>query len=190
MTLSKSSSSDPEALGSLRIQNTVNNPNTDELVDLFFSMEQQQLDLEETADWKKDNMEYDLRSTEWIVEKVKADNVYAQNLYASMCNRDFVKNDVWPILTDKRWGCSWRHAGGIIADMQEIGDYINWYCSGIIDLHEIDEKLDNLGNPLNEDEKKKMLELKAHVPEGVVTDEIRKDLLQLGWIVLNDIENE
>jgi len=135
-------------------------------------------------------MEYDLRSTEWIVEKVKADNVYAQNLYASMCNRDFVKNDVWPILTDKRWGCSWRHAGSIIADMQEIGDYINWYCSGIIDLHEIDEKLNNLGNPLNEDEKKKMLELKAHVPEGVVTDEIRKDLLQLGWIVLNDIENE
>jgi hypothetical protein len=107
-----------------------------------------------------------------------------------MCNRDFVKNDVWPILTDKRWSCSWRHAGSIIADMQEVGDYINWYCSGIIDQHEIDEKLDNLGNPLSEHEKKKMLELKAHVPEGVVTDEIRKDLLQLGWIVLNDIENE
>jgi hypothetical protein len=31
-----------------------------------------------------------------------------------------------------------------------------------------------------------MLELKAHVAESVVTDEIREDLLKLGWIVIAD----
>ena len=90
-------------------------------------------------EWQKDNMEYDLRSTQWIVDKVKTNEVYAQHLYASMCNNDFTKNDVWPILTEKRWSCSWRHAGGIIADMQEKGDYIDWYCSGIRDSKILDD---------------------------------------------------
>ena len=95
-------------------------------IQMFKTWQQQKLELEETNEWKTDNMEYDLRSTQWIIDKVKSDDVYAQHLYASMCNNDFTKNDVWPILTEKRWGASWRHAGGIIADMQEKGDYIDW----------------------------------------------------------------
>ena len=124
-------------------------------------------------EWQKDNMEYDLRSTQWIVNKVKTNEVYAQHLYASMCNNDFTKNDVWPILTEKRWSCSWRHAGGIIADMREEGDYIDWYCSGIRRDYNGDEK-----DPFPE-----------FVPEGTVTEEIRKDLGKLGWIVI-DQNNE
>jgi len=85
---------------------------------------------------KQDDLEYDLRSTEWVIEKVKADKVYAQHLYAAMCNNDFMRNEVWPILTEKKWSCSWRHAGGIIADMRGEGDYIDWYCSGIVDADE------------------------------------------------------
>ena len=54
----------------------------------------QALELEESDEWKKDNMEYDLRSTQWIIDKVKNDDVYAQHLYASICNNDFTKNDV------------------------------------------------------------------------------------------------
>lgn len=113
-----------------------------------------------------DNMEYDLLTTHWILEKVRNDQVYAQNLYAAMCNTDFVKNDVWPILSDKRWSCSWRYAGGIIADMRQEGDYIDWYCSGIRD--------------------KDGTEKDKFVGEGYVTDEIRTDLLKLGWIVVDD----
>ena len=75
-------------------------------IQVFKSWQQQQLELEETNEWKKDNMEYDLRSTQWIIDKVKVDDVYAQHLYASMCNNDFTKNDVWPILTEKKWSCS------------------------------------------------------------------------------------
>jgi hypothetical protein len=114
--------------------------------------------------WQKDNMEYDLRSTLWICDKVKASDNYAQNLYAAMCNMQFVKNDIWPLLKDQRWSASWRHAGGIVADMREQGDYIDWYCSGI--QGEPDEDWVDLG----------------HVPEGTVTDEIREDLFRLGWI--------
>ena len=136
--------------------------------------------------WQKDNMEYDLRSTQWIIDKVKNDEVYAQHLYASMCNNDFTKNDVWPILTDKRWSCSWRHAGGIIADMQEKGDYIDWYCSGIRDAKILD---DDEFSALTKEQQESYIQGKQFVPESCVTDEIRQDLLKLGWIVI-DSESE
>ena len=129
--------------------------------------EQDEANLED-PEWQKDNMEYDLRSTEWICLKVKASESYAQNLYAAMCNNDFQKLAVIPILQDQRWSCSWRSAGGIIADMRQQGDYIDWYCSGI----------------MNDDH-----EPEGYVPESVVTIEIREDLKQLGWIVV-DQNNE
>ena len=116
--------------------------------------------------WQKNNMEHDLRSTEWICDKVKASESYAQNLYAAMCNMQFQRQEVWPVLKNDRWSCSWRHSGGIIADMQEKGDYINWYCSGIGD---------GLGNG-DEDR------VKGYVSEGTVTEEIAQDLLKLGWV--------
>ena len=134
-------------------------------------------------EWQKDNMEYDLRSTQWIIDKVKGDEVYAQHLYASMCNNDFTKNDVWPILTEKRWSCSWRHAGGIIADMQEKGDYIDWYCSGIRDSKILN---DEEFNALTKEQQEGYIQGKKFVPESCVTDEIREDLLKLGWIVVED----
>jgi len=124
------------------------------------AQEQDEANLADPA-WQKDNMEYDLRSTKWICNKVKASDSYAQNLYAAMCNMQFVKNAVWPLLRDQRWSASWRHAGGIVADMREEGDYIDWYCSGII---------------------QDGVDPKGSVPESTITDEIRADLFQLGWI--------
>lgn len=131
--------------------------------------------------WQKDNLEYDLRSTEWILKKVRGDEVYAQNLYAAMCNNEFIKREMWHILAEKKWGCSWRSAGGIVADMREKGDYIDWYCSGI--RH--DGYQDDPAEPTLEQEtfRKK---LAAYVPESVVTDEIDKDLYDLGWLVVTD----
>ena len=137
---------------------------SEDYINLFKSWREQ--DQERMADpaWQKDNMEYDLRSTKWICDKVKSNKTYAQNLYAAMCNMEFVKNEVWPLLKNQRWSASWRSAGGIVADMREEGDYIDWYCSGI--QGEPDEDWVDLG----------------HVSEGNVTDEIREDLLRLGWI--------
>lgn len=124
---------------------------------------------EADPEWKKNNLEYDLRSTEWICNKAKASETYAQNLYAAMCNQDWQKNDIWPLLKGQTYSCSWRYAGGIVADMCEAGDYIDWYCSGIRGGDEPDA----IDIPY---------EQKKFVPEGTVTDEICEDLFKLGWI--------
>lgn len=160
--------------------------NAEAMIDFYKSFEDQRRELEATDEWKVDNMEYDLRSTKWICDKAKANEAYAQNLYAAMCNNEFVKNDVWPILTDKRWSVSWRSAGGIVANMVESGDYIDWYCSGI-------------RNELSEDEYQSMSSIDQEryfyyknnfVSESHVTNEIREDLLKLGWIIVDDPDNK
>jgi hypothetical protein len=78
-----------------------------------------------------------------------------------------------PILKEQKWSCSWRYAGGIIADMRQEGDYIDWYCSGIGD---------GLGNGDKD-------RVKGYVSEGVVTEEIKADLLKVGWIVIEENED-
>ena len=129
------------------------------------------------------NMEYDLLTTDWILEKVRNDEAYAQNLYASMCNTDFVRNDVWPLLKGEKWSCSWRYAGGIIADMCQEGDYIDWYCSGIRDIGVF---APDDGKALTDEQRKRMEIVEKFVGEGYVTDEIRSDLLKMGWVVIDD----
>ena len=157
---------------------------SEDYLNIYKSAKQQDEENIANPDWQKDNMEYDLRSTQWIIDKAK-DDAYAQNLYAAMCNNDFTKNDVWPILTEKRWSCSWRHAGGIIADMQEKGDYIDWYCSGIRDSKILD---DDEFRALTKEQQEAYIQGKKSVPESCVTDEIREDLLKLGWIVIDETE--
>ena len=154
---------------------------SEDYLELFKSARQR--DEENMADpkWQKDNLEYDLRSTDWILEKARGDDVYAQNLYAAMCNNEFVKREMWPILKDQRWSCSWRHAGGIVADMQQKGDYIDWYCSGIRDTRTLS---DSELAALTEQEQFAYKAGEGYVSESVVTDEIENDLYKLGWIVV------
>jgi hypothetical protein len=121
------------------------------------------------------NMEYDLLTADWILEKVRASESYAQNLYAAMCNNEFTKREMWPILKDQRWGCTWRYAGGVVADMLQKGDYIDWYCSG----------MGGLAGEWQED-KETFEEWQVRtkfVSEGTVTKEIEDDLFKLGWLV-------
>ncbi len=123
------------------------------------------------AEWAnqehKNDMEYDLRTCNWMLEKVRQSDTYAQNLYAAMCNMQWQSREFWQELKGETWSCSWRYAGGIIADMQQKGDYIDWYCSGIRN----DGYQDDLDAP----------HTIGYVPEGVVTDEIEFDLNKLGW---------
>lgn len=121
-------------------------------------------------------MEADLMSSPWILNKVSNSRVYAQNLYAAMCNNNFQKNDVWPTLKGEIWGCSWRAAGGIVADMRGQGDYLDYYCSGIGN-YDSGFGLDNIVPELDENQRR-------YVPEGVVTEEIESDLNMLGWVIL------
>lgn len=146
-------------------------------LDIYKTARQQDEENMLNPNWQKDNLEYDLRSTEWILAKTRSKDSYAQNLYAAMCNNDFIKREMWPILKEQKWSCSWRHAGGIIADMRQEGDYIDWYCSGMGGLN---QEYDN--KETNEQWQKRT----GYVSESVVTEEIENDLYQLGWLVIKD----
>ena len=125
-------------------------------------------------EWQHNNLEYDLRSTEWILAKARASDSYAQNIYAAMCNMRWQRLDAFPILKDEYWSCSWRSAGGIVADMLEQGDYIDWYCSGMGGL---DGDYDPAGGETFEQWQTRT----KYVPEGTVSDEILADFKVLGW---------
>lgn len=100
------------------------------------------------------DLEKDLLNSEWIKNKCIHSRIYSQNLYASLCNNRFFYGD-------KEWSCSWRYSGGLVSEINGGSDYMDFYCSGI------GSDFDNSG----------------FINEGQVTDEIRTDLLRLGWIV-------
>ena len=106
------------------------------------------------------DLERDMQNSKMVLAKVQSDR-YAQNLYAAMCNMQWQKREVLPVLKDELWSCTWRSSGGIVARLRSEGDYMNWYCSGIMDPED-------------------QLKL-GYVSEGVVADEIKADLATLGW---------
>lgn len=112
------------------------------------------------------NLEKDMQLSLWFREKLESKE-YAQNIYAAICNNRFFKiDDSLAILTEDCWTASWRTAGEIVANLRARNeDYLNYYCSGI--SYDFEEDLP----------------LKHYVEEGVVTDEVAKDFLKLGWIV-------
>lgn len=135
-------------------------------LDMFESLRASSEQYGQDPEQHVNDMEYDMRTSPWLCEKVRNSDTYAQNLYAAMCNTEWQKREVMPILRDETWSCTWRSAGGIVANLREQGDYIDWYCSGI------GEGLGNgdiTGN-------------KGYVPEGTVTEQIADDLYQLGWV--------
>lgn len=74
----------------------------------------------------KPNLELDLLRNIALCERVQTDHEFAKSLYAALCNIEFHHPEL-----DEPWGCTWRHAGGIVADMENNGgDYMDYYCSG------------------------------------------------------------
>lgn len=146
-----------------------NNSKIETYTNLFQTLQEQKLQLEQQEAFKINNLEYDLRTTDWLASKAKDNKLYAQNLYAALCNNDFQKQDVWPIMTNKTWSCSWRYAGGVVADILEEGDYMDWYCSGIRE-EERETNIDKDG--------------RMYRAEGDVSEEIKEDLAKLGWQVI------
>ena len=119
------------------------------------------------------SMQTDMMDAEWFRNKVKSSKSYAQNLYAAMCNNEFQKQDTWEVLADSRWGCSWRAAGGVVATLRDSDeDYMDYYCSGMG------------GFAVQEQDPASYYEENGYVKESEVTDEIREDLLRLGWVVI------
>jgi hypothetical protein len=128
------------------------------------------------AEHQPHDLETDIKANQYILTRVREDQAYAQNLYAALCNTDWQHQDVWTKLKNTTWSCSWRYAGNIIADLREEGDYMDWYCSGMGIWKEKD------GTAIAGAEL-------CYVAEGMITHEIRKDLAQIGWQLV-DLEPE
>lgn len=124
----------------------------------------------------KPDLEQDLKTTDWLVARVCSSDSYAQNLYAALCNNEFQKQAVWPVLKNETWHCSWRYAGGIIADIRCEGSYLDWYCSGSYRSSPDDDLAMGASDTI------------GYVDESVVTHEIEQDLLTLGWMVVTNHE--
>lgn len=114
------------------------------------------------------SLEDDLKKCNWILDKLKNSESYAQNLYAAFCNVEWQKVNTQAALQEESWFISWRSSGGLIAELRDVGeDYMDFYCSGIF----------------NSEDKEIMPHLEQYVSEGTVTEEVKHDLAQLGWVV-------
>ncbi len=159
--------------------------NAQSMIDYLFNWKQLEQDRENDPEWQKNNMEYDMRTSKVMVEKAQSREEYAQNLYAAMCNNDFIKNEVWPLLTEQTWSASWRSAGGIVANMVGEGDYIDWYCSGI----KADWSDEDFRNASKEEQERYIWMKNNYVSEGTITDEIKQDLFNIGWLPFDGDSN-
>ena len=164
----------------------LDDPNVQAVIKLYDDARERADQNAQDPEWQKHNLEFDLRTTDWVIAKVRESKVYAQNLYAALCNNDFQKQEVWSILKDQTWSCSWRYAGGIVADMQGQGDYIDWYCSGIRDITPMEQSEWDM---LSQEQQIFHLESLAYVDESTVTDDVREDLARLGWTVRQDVDS-
>lgn len=80
------------------------------------------------------DLEIDLFCHEDLIGRVRTDETFAQALYATLCNNQFVHH----IMQDPEeyWSCTWRYAGGIVAALrdnvpnEDNWDYLDYYCSG------------------------------------------------------------
>jgi hypothetical protein len=117
------------------------------------------------------NLYQDMMDCQWLKDKLRTSDSYAQNMYAAMCNMRWQKAEVWPTLKDEYWSASWRSSGGIVAELRAKGeDYMDYYCSGIKGGMSYD--------PADDDE---YFAKNNYVSEGEVTEEIAADLAKLGW---------
>ena len=94
--------------------------------------------------WTKNNLEYDLKTTDWILKKARASETYAQHIYAALCNNNFIKHNELQVPKESAWSCNWQHASSIISSIRGETDCLDWYSAGYI-TDEIREDFKKLG---------------------------------------------
>jgi len=115
-------------------------------------------------DRPKPDLEKDLFNSQYIRDKARDNDTYCQHLYATLCNNEFIKAEVLSILAAEHWSCSWRYAGGIAAGLYEgsfNGDYMRYYTASLSDDA-------------------------VYISEGSVDKEVREDLKEIGWYVVEN----
>jgi hypothetical protein len=114
-------------------------------------------------------MEHDMASSRAII-KLLEDSDTAAQFYSALCNVEWVRISKIPEdeqiidalmgVDRSEWSCSWRYAGGLIAQIRTLNynlheDYMDFYCCG---------------------------------NEGHVSELVREALAELGWKpITNDV---
>jgi len=71
------------------------------------------------------DLEAALKSDAAFLERVK-DLDFAKTVYATFCNREWING------SGDRWSCSWRYAGGLVAEARDEGeDYLDFYLDDL-----------------------------------------------------------
>lgn len=115
------------------------------------------------------DVEQEIKANLGLCRRIAESETFAQHVYAALCNQQYYPRGVDEDTYDA-WSCTWRYAGGIIADIRNEHlhepqnsdireDYLHWYCSG-------------------------MGMLVGAVSEGVVTDEVRHIFYTMGWDIV------
>lgn len=96
------------------------------------------MDITENLDEHIPSLEDDMKSSPLVRSLLKNREV-AEQFYAALCNMQWVyrKNITEKAIfdrlagKDKTWSCTWRYAGGLIAEIRDNGEsYLDFYCSG------------------------------------------------------------
>lgn len=105
-----------------------------------FMIEDPELKVENLIPDFCDDLELDLRQSKFISDKCMKSKDYSYRLYSSLCNNKFKKKN-------KICHYSFRVVSGIIANLNQSGDYIDWYCSGFEGVvnQEVLDDLNSLG---------------------------------------------
>jgi hypothetical protein len=56
-------------------------------------------------------------------EKIKSDEEFCKNVWSALSNK------IWTNADGAEFSCTFRYAGGLIADIRGSGGYMDWYCS-------------------------------------------------------------
>jgi hypothetical protein len=122
------------------------------------------------------NLELDLKDSLEIIAKCKASAAYAQNIYAALCNTQWQKHELFPLIKGYLWSCSWRRAGRIASELRGEGDYMDYYCSG----------MGGFNLEYDAEEEAAWMAEHQYVPEAEITDEVRADIARLDWHPVSD----
>lgn len=57
-------------------------------------------------------------------DRIKTSDEFCKSLWSALANVDWINED------GTEFGCTFRHAGAIIAEIRGDGGYMDWYCSG------------------------------------------------------------
>ena len=90
------------------------------------------------------NLEVEMAKDAIVISYLE-DRDIAVEFYSALCNMRWKKMNILPVdqriieklkgIDSNIWSCSWRHAGGIVANIRNANynkkeDYMDFYCSG------------------------------------------------------------